>query len=154
MQIHLSVHIELKHNRQCCTPQTNAHISQVTIVFCIGDVLSMYLAAELKQFKFRFRNKSKSFKTSAPISPLFSLRLSRFGEKGIEVWVWVSSVIIQCFSYSRLLYNSRCCLIPFGRGHICYISKFMTTFRVVYSVKALFAAQRNALFCLIMQKHI
>lgn len=113
----------------------------------------MCLAAELKQFKFRFKG-SKSFKTSAPISPLFSLHLSRFDEKGIEVWVWVSSVIIQCFSYSRLLYNSRCCLIPFGEGHICCISKFMNTFRVVYSIKTLFAARPNALFCLIVRKHI
>lgn len=108
----------------------------------------MYMSTELQRFKFQFDNKSKSFNSSVPISPHF--HLSRFNERGIEVWVWVSFIIIQCFSYSRLLYNSRCCLIPFGKGHICCISKFRNTFRVVYSIKALFAVQLNTLFCLIM----
>lgn len=107
----------------------------------------MYMATELQQFEFQFDNKSKSFKISLPISLLF--HLSRFDDRGIEVWVWVSCRIIQCFSYSKLFYN-RCCLIPFGKGHICCISKFMNTFRVVYSVKALSAVQLNTLFCLIM----
>lgn len=78
-------------------------------------------------------------------------------------------IIIQSFSYSKLLYNSRCCLIPFGKGHICCISKFTNTFRLVYSIKTLcWSAEHTILFdnvkahldfseptsgCFIVQKH-
>jgi len=110
-------------------------------VSCIWDALNMYVATELQQFKFRFNKKSKFFNIPVPISPLF--HLSRFDKR--EVWVWISFIINQCFSYSKLFYNSRCCLIPFGKGHICCISKFMNTFRVVYSIKALCCSTAHAI---------
>lgn len=132
------------------TPQKLMCMSQVIIVSGVWDALNTCMATELQQFKFQINNKSKSFKICVLISPLFLFCLSSFCKRVVEVWVWVSSIIVQCFSYSRLLYKSRCCLIPFGKGHICCISKFMNTFRVVYSVKALFAVQLNTLFCLIM----
>lgn len=122
-------------------------------VSCIWDALDMYVATELQQFKYQFC-KSKSFNGSLLISSLFLFHLSRSDQRGIEVWVRVSFMIIQCFSYSKLLYNSRCCLIPFRKGHICWISKFMNTFGIVYSVKALFAVQLSTLFCLKMWKDI
>lgn len=125
------------------TPRKLMHLSQAIIVSVVWDALNTCMATELQQFKFQIDNKSKSFKMCVLIFPLFCL--SSFCERVVEVWVWVSSVIVQCFSYFRLLYKSRCCLIPFGKGHICCISKFMNTFRVVYSVKALFAVQLNTL---------
>lgn len=136
------------------TPQKLVLMSQAIILFCVWDALNTCIATELQQIKFQIDNKSKSFKIGVLISPPFLFYLSSFCERAVEVWVWVCFLIVQCFSYSRLFYKSRCCLIPFGKGHICCISKFMNTFRVVYSVKALFAVQLNTLFCLIMWKHI
>lgn len=129
--------------------KTKSQISQVMIVSCIWNTLNMYMAPEFQQFKFQFY-KSKSFNGSVPISSLFLSHLSRFDERGIEVWV--NFRIIQCFSYSKLLYNSRYCLIPFCKGHMLY--QFMNIFRIVYSVKALFAVQLSILFCLKMWNDI